>query len=323
MHDAHHQYWLKLISLIAFLSLLGLVNPTFAETVPFDAAGDKHAPDLALPVPSSTDKTHLSGQALEAAKLLGIETQVNRYIELKNGGKLQSPDSLDKESLKLQLSIVRKVMTAALDLRSASAKLDKEIVVERQAAERLTRKRDGAEALTNNANFLQLNILSMVIDGPLEQSHTSRIVLYGNRLNIVSGITVGGLAGLAFLEQRGGVRGTPAPTNLLGQSLGLDAPADEKLPPLLWTYLNSVPPSSVHGLTRREQLLEYWKTTKVLPINITKPATIEQVSAFGPRHHWWCESIKFINSRVTMLFDLRAIVDLLNSGLVELLQQID
>lgn len=272
-------------------------------------------------VAAATDaNTKLTKQAEEAARLLGIEIQLQKFIDLKNAGKL---NTFDKEALKLQLSVIRRVMTAGLELRTTSAKLDREITFERQALDKLLRDRDFAVALTNNANFLQLNILSMVIDGPLEETHNSQRVLNGNRLNIVSGLMVGGLAGLAFLEQRGGIRRSNAQANMLGQTLGLEAPDDRKLPPLLWNYLNSKSPDAEHGLTRREQLIEYWKTAKVLSINIKKPSTIQKVSVLGPQHHWWCESIKLINCRVTMLFDLRAMVDRLNTGLVDLLQVLD
>lgn len=268
----------------------------------------------------SNEDTKITKQAQETAKLLGIESQVNRLIELKNNGKLEA---LDPEALKLQLIIIRKIMTASLELRTTSAEFDKEITLERQALDKLTRNRDAIVAATNNANFLQLGILSMIIDGPLEESHSSRNVLYGNRLNIVSGLMVGGFAALAFVEQRGGIRDSKAVPNMLGQTLGLVPVNDKKLSPLLWTYLNSVSPTSNRGLTRREQLIEYWQTAKVLSININKQSTIEQVSVLGPHHKWWCESIKLINSRVTMLFDLRAMIDLLNRGLVDLLQALD
>jgi hypothetical protein len=267
-----------------------------------------------------TNTIQFTKQGEEAAKLLGIENQVHRFIELKNSGKLEA---FDKEALRLQLAIIRKIMTTGLELRKVSAKFDREIAFEQQALDKLTRERDFAIAATTNANFLQLSILSTIIDGPLAQSKSATKNLYGNRLNIVSGLTVGGLALISLLEQKGGVRRSKAQPNLLGQSLGLDMPSDKQLPPMLWTYLNSPDPESTIGLTRREQLLEYWKTNKVLSINIKKPATVERVSAFGPRHHWWNENIRLLKNRVTMLFDLRAMIDLLNTGLVELLQAME
>ena len=284
-----------------FASLLLLVSPlrTFAE---------------------SANNFELSKRGQEAARLLGIENQIQKFISLKNAGKLET---LDSEAIKLQLFIIRKTMTAGVELRTVSAKLDREITFEQQAVDKLTRERDFAVEVTTNANFLQLGILSMIIDGPLAETHDSRKVLASNELNIVSGSLVGALAILAFLEQRGGSRHSPAEPNMLAQPLGLNPPTEERIPSLLWNYLNSVSPTSPHGLTRREQLIEYWKTAKVLPININKQSTIEQVSAYGPSHRQRKETIRLINGRVIMLFDLKAMIDLLNSGLVDLLQALD
>lgn len=264
--------------------------------------------------------TSISPNAEEVAKLLGIDGQVHRFLELRNSGKL---DVFDKEALQLQFALIRRLMMVGLELRTVSARFDNEIITERQAVDRLSSERDFIVAQTNNLNFYQLGILSMIIDGPLAQTQNEHRVLASNRLNIVSGLTVGGLAALAFLERRGGIRHTRAEPNLLGQTLGLNAPSYEQLPPFLWTYLNSVAPNSTHGLTRRQQLIEYWKHGKVLSININKPSTVEKVSVLGPHHHQWNESIKLIDSRLTMLFDLRAMIDLLNTGLAELLQALD
>lgn len=264
--------------------------------------------------------SELTQHAHEAASLMGIEEQVNRLIELKKNGKL---DGDDPEALDLQLTLVRKIMTTGLQLRSASAKFDKEITFEQQALDKLERQRDFAVSLITNANFLQLSILSTIIDGPLEQTKNRHMILDGNRLNIVSGLTVGALAVLALCLQRGGTRPSKPEANLLGQILGLEPPESEKLPPILWNFLNSPAPGVATDLTRRRQLTEYWQTAKVLPINIKNTATVEQVSAFGARHRQRCETIKLINTRITMLFDLRAMCDSLNTGLVELLQALD
>ncbi|MBX9880322.1 MAG: hypothetical protein K2Y22_17825 [Candidatus Obscuribacterales bacterium] len=268
----------------------------------------------------SATGTQISPNAEEVAKLLGLDAQIHRYLELKRNGKL---DVFDREALQLQTSLIRKVMTIGLELRTVSAHFDKEITIERQAVDRLSNERDFIVAQTNNLNFYQLGILSMIIDGPLAQTENKHRILASNQLNIVSGLMVGGLAALAFLERRGGIRHTRAEPNLLGQTLGLNAPSYEQLPPFLWTYLNSVAPDSTSGLTRRQQLLEYWKHGRNLSINIKKPKNIEKVSVLGPHHHQWCESIKLINNRLSMMFDLRAMIDLLNTGLAELLEALD
>lgn len=269
---------------------------------------------------SLLEPTHLGAHAQEAAKLLGIEDQVNRLMFLKKAGR---PETYDDEAERLKLEIVRKVQTTGLQLRVLSAQFDREITLEQQALDRVTRERDLTVAFLNDANFLQLGILATIIDGPLGLTKKKKHNLYGNRLNIVSGYTVGGLAALSLIAQRGGFRHTKSDPNLLGQTFGLQSPPSEQLPAILNNYMNSIPPGSGSNMTRREQLIKYWQTTKILPINVKKNANIERVSANGPRHHRWCETIKLMTARVSMLFDLRAMVDRLNIGLVELLQEVD
>lgn len=307
---------------VAALSVLILLPlPALSKKVQANipAVGNDEPSQLIASVQAATG-TKISAEAEEVARLLGIDAQVHRFLELKSSGKLET---FDKEALQLQLALIRSVMTTGLELRTVSAQFDKEITIERDQLDKLVRGRDFIVAQTNNLNFYQLDILAMIIDGPLAQTQNKYRVLASNRLNIVSGLMVGGLAALAFMERRGGIRLTRAEPNLLGQTLGLNAPSYVQLPPFLWTYLNSVPPGSESGLTRRQQLLGYWKSSKGLSINIKKTSTIEKVSVLGSHHHQWCESIKLITSRVTMLFDLRAMIDLLNTGLAELLQILD
>lgn len=293
-------------------------KPTFKNTAKCLCLAAIIALAPILPVFALTNSS-LSYHAREAAQLLGIEGQVDRLLDLKSQGKL---DTYDAEAVNLQLKLSRKLMSTGLELRNVSAHFDREITLEQQALDKLIRERDTAVAITTNANFLQLSILSIIIDGPLEQTKNARRILAGNRLNIVSGLTVGGLALLALIEERGWHRRTAVEPNLLGQTLGLNAPEEKCLPSSLWTYLNN-PSNLDSSITRREKLMEYWKTSKVLPVDIKRPATVEQVAALGPRHRQRCETIKLITARITMLFDLRAMIDRFNNGLVELLQALD
>lgn len=271
-------------------------------------------------VTSEPAPSEIGPHAWEAAKLLGIENDIKRLVEMKIAGRLNDNDD---DSARLQLELLRKVQTTGLQLRVLSAQFDREITLEQQALDRVTRDRDLTVALINDANFLQLGILSTIIDGPLGLTKIKRRNLYGDRLNIVSGLTVGGLAGLSLLAQRGGFRHSKSDPNLLGQTFGLKTPESEQLPPIIRNYMNSVPPGSSSGLTRQQQLINYWESTRILAINVKKPATRERVSGYGERHHRWYETIKLMNARVSMLFDLRAMIDRMNVGLVELLQALD
>lgn len=95
------------------------------------------------------------------------------------------------------------------------------------------------------------------------------------------------------------------------------------LSPVGAKYLNSVAPGSRTNLTRREVLTKYWKESKVLSIDVKRDSAVEKLSAEGKAHHWWSETIKMINNRITMLFDLRAVLRSSNVGFYELLKAVD
>ena len=311
-----------LLILLHLMNSLVLMNPAVAADLGISESRPQETEESAKLVASasSVPVTGLTEHAREAAKLMNIEQDVQRLIDLKNSGRLEI---YDKDAMKLQLELVRKVMSTGLQLRVVSAQFDREIILEQQALDRVTRNRDLTVAVLNDINFLQLGIGSTIIDGPLGITTKKRYNLRGDRLNIVSGLTVGSLAFLSLCAQKGGARHVKSDPNLLGQAFDLQTPPSEHLPSILWNYLNSVPPGSPNGLNRREQLVKYWETTKVLPIDIKKDVTIERVSGYGPRHHRRCETIKLMSARISMLFDLRALIDRLNTGLVELLQTLD
>lgn len=60
-----------------------------------------------------------------------------------------------------------------------------------------------------------------------------------------------------------------------------------------------------------------------MSMNVTKKSTLEKVAANSPTQHFYFERIKLIENRVHMLYDLRAVIDLMNIGLSEVLRSID
>lgn len=269
---------------------------------------------LASTVPAV--QAQLSPPANHVSKILGIQNQIE-YLSTMKG---QSNNN--SELLTQKLAVSREIITAGLDVRKAVDAIDLQIATETTAMDRLKRLRDLAINLTNNANFFQINLLGIISDGPLALSSDPKLNLYGNRLNIVSGYLVGGLAGLAFLEQSGGIRLAKVQPNALGPAFGVGKPVDGISSNII-TFLNAVPPSSKNGQTRVQVLVEYWKTSKYINVNVTKKSTLEKVAANGPAHHFWSERIKLIENRVHMLYDLRAVIDLMGVGLSEILREVD
>jgi hypothetical protein len=275
--------------------LLELLRNAWPETIA--ASSD----DSSLP---------LSPSGNAAAKLLGITGLVAGVI---NG------NSDDDESSKLL--ITRHVMESFLNASADSNLLGHEIVLESQMVNRMDRQKDMAIQLTNVANFYQLGILGMVSDS-MGLSSVSKYVLYADRINIVSGYLIASLALAAFLERKGGPRLGKAKPNAISAAFGKSSD-NIKLSPVMIKYLNSPRPQSSLNISRREELIKYWKESKILSVNIKKDSTVQKLSAEGRAHHWWCETINLINNRITMLYDLRAVLRSSSVGFDEILKSLN
>lgn len=267
---------------------------------------------------ASADLQGLSKYARTGAKLLNAEPQIESLLSLKK----QVPSS-NTNLIEQQLALTRQIISAMLEVRMTAANLDIDIATETQNLNRLLRQRDFATQLTNVANFYQINILGIIIDGPLGLSSKEKYQTYDNNLTIVSGLLAIGLGSAAFLERKGGIRLSKAEPNMLGPCFNLDSSAKARYSPLLLKFLNSPSPATSGKLSRREELIEYWKRSKLLDLNVKKVATAQKVSATGPKHHWWNETIKLLKNRVDMLYDVKAVVDIMDIDLGELLNAMD
>ncbi|MBK9203695.1 MAG: hypothetical protein IPL73_14935 [Candidatus Obscuribacter sp.] len=160
----HHASEYSRIMSGTMLLLVLLGNSLGAALAGAQSPGNTRIDAQALAAQSGIGLTY---HAREAAGLLGIEDRVEKLLEYKRAGKL---DSYDSDASRLQLALVKKVMSTGLELRTVAAHFDREITLEQQALDKLTRQRDFVVAATNDINFLQLGILSIVIDGGLEQT---------------------------------------------------------------------------------------------------------------------------------------------------------
>jgi len=255
------------------------------------------------PVVANSD---LSRSANAAATLLGVQ------------GLLSADKRLDQNA---KLLVTRQVLEGFLSMNADADVIGHEIDTEYQVLDRMVRQRDRVIQLTNNVNFLQLGILG-IVSGSLGLSSSSQNVLAGSNLNIISGYMLNGLAIASIVEQRGGFRPSKAEPNALSTAFGKSTQY-VKLSPLMVRYLNSVAPISQTNLSRREELIKYWKESKVLNVNIKRESVVEKLSAQGKAHRWWSETINLINNRITMLFDLRAVLRSSSIGFDELLKAVD
>ena len=250
--------------------------------------------------------SRLNSPANGAATLLGVQ------------GLLSTDRQLDQNT---KLLITRQVLDGFLSMNADTDVVGHEIDLEYQVLDRMVRQRNRIIQLTNNANFLQLGILGLVSDS-LGLSNNSQNVLAGDHITIISGYLINGLALATILEQRGGLRPSKAVPNALNTAFLKDSQY-VKLSPIMVRYLNTVAPISKTNRTRREELIKYWNESKVLSVNVKRDSVVQKLTAEGKAHRWWSESINLINNRITMLFDLRAVLRSSSIGFDELLKAVD
>ncbi len=248
----------------------------------------------------------LSPSADAAATLLGVQ------------GLLSTNQQTDQST---KLLITRQVLDGFLSMTADANVVGHEVDREFKVVDLMERQKNRIIQLTNNVNFLQQGVFGLV-GSSLGLSTRSNYGLYSDRISITSSFMNTGLVLASMLEQHGGWRPGKAEPNLLGAAFGKNS-EHINLSPVMIRYLNTVVPNSKTTLSRREELIKYWEESKVLNVNIKDNSVVEKLSAQGQGHRWYSETIKLINNRITMLFDLRAVLRSSSIGFEELLKAVD
>lgn len=248
----------------------------------------------------------------------GLSPTVDAAATLLGVQGLLTKDRQSDENAKLL--ITRQVLEGFLAMTADANVIGQEVDREFKVVDRMERQRDKVIQVTNNVNFLQQNIVGL-ISTSLGIPGTNGDTLASDSLTIVSSGASSVLALASILEQRGGLRPGKAAPNALGAAFQLES--EYKLSPVTIRYLNMVAPDSSSNLSRREILIKYWKESKVLSVNIKRDSTVQKLCAEGKARHRSSETINLINNRITMLFDLRAVMRSSNVVFGELLKAID
>ncbi len=185
----------------------------------------------------------------------------------------------------------------------------------------MQQQRDLAIQLTNVANFYQLGILGGTANALSLSSHPS-YRRDGDKLNIVVGYNIAGLALATVLEGHGFWRPGTAEPNVLASAFGNNS-SGPTLSPLMLRYLNTPDPRSNNKHIEKERTDQILERSKSMRINPKDEKTVEKLSAEGQAHHKLDETIKMLNSRVSMLFDLRAMMRSSSVGFDQLIQSIN
>jgi hypothetical protein len=263
--------------------------------------------------PTLAANNQIGGRGVEAAKLLRVEQSAATIITMNRTG---ARNGADLQTLALDLYILEKILGAALEVRQVVDRIDQEKHYQFDILRpQLVRVRDRVNLLTNTANFTEIGVLKNIAGGDFYHHH--------NRAGAVTLMTMDAVsvllstANLAYLKMYRHKQNSEV--NELANILKFDAPSQYHFSSLISSYFEAVPPGSASGITRKEELLNHWKRTGMLP---NKERTAESLASLPSMHDKRVETIELVNKRVQMLFDVRGSVETLDSGLLELLNAV-
>jgi hypothetical protein len=251
----------------------------------------------------------IGAPGIEAAKLLQVEQCAASIINMNRTG---ARNGADLQTLSLDLYMLEKILGAALEVRQVVDRIDQEKHYQfDMLLPQLVRVRDRVNLLTNTANFTEIGVLKNIAGGDFYHHH--------NRAGTVTLMTMDAIsvllstANFAYLKLYRHKQNSQV--NVLANVFKFDMPSHYHFSSLISSYLEAAPPGSANGITRKQQLLNHWKQSGMLP---NKERTAEALASLPSMHDKRVETIELVNKRVQMLFDVRGVVETLDSGLLEL-----
>ena len=248
----------------------------------------------------------------EAAKLLQVEQCAADIIAIKMSG---NRNGADLQTLALDLYMLEKILGAAFEVRQVVDRVDREKHYQFDVLlPKLVHVRDRVNLLSNTATFTEIGVLKSIAGGDFSRKNTpagATKIMTMDALAVA--ISTANLAYLKLYRHK-----QDSQINILANIFNLDAvpSSDSRFSSLVFSYLESVPPESTNGMTRKQLLLERWKQTGRWS---NKKGSAEALASVPSMHDKRVETIELVNKRVEMLFDVSGAVETLDSGLLQLL----
>jgi hypothetical protein len=304
--------------ILCALAVSGLLSALFttcpaqeSQLIVFEAN-----PHLADPQGNEGGRSKLSPNALQMARIIGVESDIETLSSLAAAKGAEAAPGPSLEELSLRQQITDAVVAASLDVDSVAADIDyeREQTVELQSLWRY--KRDRAIGTTNVAVLAAGTGLG-IVSGLLQFSKTTSSA--GNAV----GFAAGGISTLfslrSFRQVHSGKR--PAwvlPNMLAAFFLGQPEEQHSHYPDDIWAYLNSVP-SGAHA-SRKEQMLAGWVAAgRIAPPD--SPQWKRRVALLTSTNAADKDlNIELMNERAAMLADVGDQVSLMKHDLADLLR---
>ena len=252
--------------------------------------------------------------ALKVARDIEMYDDIMTLERLKEtnsyGPKIYSP-----EIVSLRLDLNEQLMTAFAQTRRVMSELDRQISGFGAVAKVLEDERDQAIRTNNILNFSTTGSLAAT-QGAVSIGTPTRFQNLGNELGVVAGGLTVLISAYALKVQKGGKRNSERDPNMLAPIFNLVPAEPNKYPPIVWNYLNDYEPQQ--KLTRREQLIQRWKTLSYLKKKgEISTSHLEELCGTVPLNKK--VTISMLRTRIPMLEDLRATVSGMNEYLDEIM----
>jgi hypothetical protein len=249
--------------------------------------------------------------AQEAADILKITPLVEKIRAEKRRG-VTDPDTLPRPLQQARLICLWKIWQGQQEIRRAVAAIDFDLSQSNTNLDSLTMKRQQTINMITTLNFMQGGILgtvkqSMGLQHDIPQPPRQEIAMTsfgtGTAMALIT-LLIPGMFCRSIEEQRNSL------SHILDPSY---APPDASNS-FIWQFLDSELPGT--GLTRRQVLVNHWRDFAGL--NTANAVTLRKVGASPETDERLSESIRLLQTRMTILHDFKTHVEEFDGCLFEL-----
>lgn len=257
----------------------------------------------------------LSPGAEALAKQLGVKSTIARLALLqdhyRSAGDKETLDQI--VHLKQQLTDI--LQYTAFQVQDALAAIDSDLAYNDQVFDYLSAKKEKREFFTTVGTFMTTGALTVLNQALSFGSSGSA----GNILGTISGSASLGVPTSNLIPRKYNYPHLrDSRPNMLSQILERGKGSASEFNSTVWTYLNTAPPNSVDGKTRRQKLLRRWSNLRQMEFDNSESSkhkldlitqTVEKPEKI---------SLSILVLRGNLLSDVRAEVGLLYRDLAEL-----
>jgi hypothetical protein len=252
--------------------------------------------------------------AEQTAEAIGLLPLFARIKEIQAAG-----DLADREELVvLQQQILLRVISAALQVGTATGQIDAEIADTRELENYLSSRR--------NSKLAQLDLLNLAISGTFGTANSALGFtdhdLASNLTSLVAGSAAVALSVQALRVRRGTARRLQSSSNMLSEIFSRPSAENDMYPPVVFKFMHAVPPGDTEGLSRQDRLIRSWVEIGRIPPpdSLKGQEKIEHLTSLP--HENIKQSIGDLDDRQAMLYDLRVRLNYIQQDLATLLAAI-